>query len=444
LQLTAPRKQAVNVANSSRVEVEFNSPCSRSRKVEGSRTSGPGWLLSAYTLGSGTAIGSLWAGATYGYDLLWVQPLAMLFGVIVLAGAAYFTLQSNVTPYECFKRELHPYMALAWALSSLFASVIWHFPQYGLAFAALQELFGFQETTISQMAVGCGILTASIVVTWTYSRAGGVKIYEAIMKALVWMVIVCLGIVITATKVPWGEVVKGLVSFRRPEGSTTVIFGLLGAAVGINMTFLYPYSVRSKGWGRGDTKYAVQDLLLGMFLPFVIATSMMVIASAVTLHAHGIALNKGRITEMAAVFTPVFGNRLGSLLFNLGILAMPLSTITLHMLTCGFIISEITGKPLHSLTWKLGTLIPAIGMAGVAIPLKGWLPVAASALCLIFIPFAYAGFTFLFAKESRKPEAPPVPAKPLFIGLMASITGFMGYLALLKILDAFRELARHF
>lgn len=418
--------------------VKHNSPC-----VQGSRTSGPGWLLSAYTLGSGTAVGSLWAGATYGYDLLWVQPLAMLIGVVILSGAAYFTLQSNTSPYQRFKQELHPAMAIAWATGSLFASVIWHFPQYGLAFAAMQELLAFRETLAAQILVAVGILAASLMITWTYSRKGGVKVYEGIMKALVWMVIVCLAVVIAASKVPWGEVGRGLVSFRRPEGSSTIILGLLGAAVGINMTFLYPYSVRSKGWGRTDTRYAIRDLMYGMFIPFVIATGMMIIASAVTLHANGISLDKARITQMASVFTPVFGNSLGPVLFNLGILAMPLSTITLHMLTCGFIISEMTSRPVGSSVWKAGTLIPAVGALGVAFPIKGWLPVTASALCLIFIPIAYVGFVILFTKESLKPDAPRVPLKPVVLVLMSVIIVFMTFLASLKTMDAIREVMRY-
>ena len=41
---------------------------------------GPGWLQSAFTLGGGSAVASLYLGAHYGYELLWVQPLAMIVG----------------------------------------------------------------------------------------------------------------------------------------------------------------------------------------------------------------------------------------------------------------------------------------------------------------------------------------------------------------------------
>ena len=38
---------------------------------------GPGYLQSAMTLGGGTASASLFAGAVFGYQLLWVAPVAM-------------------------------------------------------------------------------------------------------------------------------------------------------------------------------------------------------------------------------------------------------------------------------------------------------------------------------------------------------------------------------
>lgn len=408
--------------------------------VKGFRTSGPGWLLSAYTLGSGTAVGSLWAGAVYGFDLLWGQPFAMLFGIIVLSSVAYFTLQSDVSPYERFKRELHPAMAVAWAGASLLASVIWHFAQYGLAYAALRELLNLPDILVSQAAVGISILCLSTALTWGYCLKNGLKFYEALMKLLVWVTIVCLAVVVVASRVSWVQIARSFITPHVPAGSSTIIFGLIGAAVGINMTFLYPYSLRMKGWKKDDTWLAVRDLVLGMFFPFVFATGMMVIASAVTIHSSGIQLDKSRITEMAQVFTSVFGNRLGPVLFNLGILAMPLSTITLHMLTCGFILSEMTGFPIGSRMWRVGTLVPAVGVLGVAFPLKGWLPVAASAICLIFLPVAYLGFLFLFRKEAYRPQAPHIPAKPFIMFLMAGAVLVVTISALLKVIDTLRAL----
>ncbi|MEM9381439.1 MAG: hypothetical protein AAGB93_15905, partial [Planctomycetota bacterium] len=48
------------------------------------RRGGPGYLQSAMTLGGGTAISSVYAGRMFGYELLWVAPVGMLIGVLML------------------------------------------------------------------------------------------------------------------------------------------------------------------------------------------------------------------------------------------------------------------------------------------------------------------------------------------------------------------------
>ncbi|MCX7643377.1 MAG: hypothetical protein N2116_06185, partial [Armatimonadetes bacterium] len=56
------------------------------------KLSGPGYLQSAFTLGSGTASACVLAGSKYGYQLLWVHPLAIIMGAIMLSALAKQTL----------------------------------------------------------------------------------------------------------------------------------------------------------------------------------------------------------------------------------------------------------------------------------------------------------------------------------------------------------------
>lgn len=406
------------------------------RLVEGSRKSGPGWLLSAYTLGSGTAITSVLAGSTFGYALLWVNPVAMFMGIIVLTGAAYFALSSDKSPFHRFRTELSPVLAYAWGIGSLAASVIWHLPQYGMTYAVVRDLAGLDGGMVSRFAVGMVVLAMAIVLTWQYRSGTGMFLYEAMMKVLVWMTVACLVVLMFKLDIEWGEVARGLVSFRLPEGGTIFVFGLLGAAVGINMTFLYPYSVRCKGWGPADARFALRDLATGMFIPFVLATGMLMIATAATLYG-GEAVDKSKITQIAHIFTPAFGPKVGPVLFLLGLLAMPLGTITLHMLTCGFILSEMTGAEQGGRIWKLGTLIPAVGMLGVAYPLPVWLPVPASALCLILLPIAYIGFLLLVRKDLKRPGAMPLPGGRVMFYLMCASIAVVTVAAAVKLHSMF-------
>jgi len=64
-----------------------------------------------------------------------------------------------------------------------------------------------------------------------------------------------------------------------------VMITAAATAVGINMTFLLPYSMRAKGWDKDFRGLAMFDLSTGLFIPFVLATSCVVIAAASQFHA---------------------------------------------------------------------------------------------------------------------------------------------------------------
>ncbi|HRZ18171.1 MAG TPA: hypothetical protein P5141_11470, partial [Candidatus Hydrogenedentes bacterium] len=58
------------------------------------RLSGPGWLQSAITLGGGTLSNSLYLAVLTGFVFLWLQPVAMVFGIVMLSAISYVTLST--------------------------------------------------------------------------------------------------------------------------------------------------------------------------------------------------------------------------------------------------------------------------------------------------------------------------------------------------------------
>ncbi len=63
------------------------------------------------------------------------------------------------------------------------------------------------------------------------------------------------------------------------------MIGVTATAVGLNMTFLLPYSMLARGWDRPFRGLAKFDLIFGMAIPYLIVTSCIVIASAHAFHA---------------------------------------------------------------------------------------------------------------------------------------------------------------
>ena len=277
------------------------------------RLSGPGWLQSAITLGGGSLASALYLGVLSGYRLLWVQVLAMLFGVVMLAAIGRVTLTTGQRPFGAIRDHINPVLAWGWLLAVLLANIVWTLPQFSLGTAALQQNLVPGIGAGTAVALILGLATVMI---WFYDRgSAGVRLFEGLLKALVALIVLCfIGVVVALARrgggLAWERILAGLVPspklFTRPapeyepflaassvgqwwrasivSQQRDVMVAAAATAVGINMTFLLPYSMLRKGWGVAHRGLANFDLVTGLFLPFVVATGCVVIASASQFH----------------------------------------------------------------------------------------------------------------------------------------------------------------
>ena len=111
------------------------------------RLSGPGWLQSAITLGGGALAGALFLGVLGGTDMLWLQLMAIIMGVVMLSAISHVTLSTGKRPFPLINRHINPALGWAWLLATITANMIWCMPQFGLCFEALEKnLIGFGNT----------------------------------------------------------------------------------------------------------------------------------------------------------------------------------------------------------------------------------------------------------------------------------------------------------
>lgn len=366
---------------------------------------GPGYMQSALTLGSGSVASALFGGAVFGYRLLWVGPVAMLFGIIMLTAVSHQTLSTGLRPLDAMKRYAGAPFAWAWALGALIACIVWQFPQFSLAGAVAVDMGKVLGLTLKPWWVGVAVLAWASAVSMTYgSSARWVRSYEKMLKYMVWMVVICLGLSVMKTGVnDWGALLRGFTAFEIPGERNGVrgidiVLGGLASAVGVNMVFLYPYSLLAKGWGREHRRLARFDLLTGMVLPYTLAISLLVIATANTLHLDSSFAGKALSVEQAAgTIANLLGLTFGRVIFNLGILAMALSTITLIMLTAGFVCSEIFGFRVGGWKYRLGMLVTGPAVLGTVLwpRVAVWVAIPTSILCGFLLPAAYFGFILL-------------------------------------------------
>ncbi len=466
------------------------------------RLSGPGWLQSALSLGGGSLASSLYLGVLAGYSMLWLQPLAMLLGIIMLSALGYFTLASGERPLEAINRHVNPVLGWAWAIASLLASMIWALPQFSLATSAVQQnllpgLLGaagpFEHTT-SLLIISAIVLAVAITITWNYDRgAKGIRVYEWILKGMVGIIMLSfIGVVVRLTfvsgAVNWGDIGRGLIPdpsliFQPAEGFLPLLSGLsevsrsywtdlivnqqinvmaaaLSSAVGINMTFLFAYSMLRRKWGPEYQGLMRFDMATGMFIPFILATGCVLIASTSQFHTvpqdgflekmegnevtldqtqlnqfesflenrviyeYGDNLNDQQIQayideltrddyvmaatlitrdafDLAFSLEPLLGDFFSHIVFGIGVLGMAISSITLMMLISGLVICEVFGFPRGGWVFRIGSLAAGLGVLGPFFWQQAyfWLAIPVSVITLMLLPIAY--FTFFLMINNK-------------------------------------------
>lgn len=453
-----------------------------------SRLSGPGWLQSAITLGGGSLAGSLYIGVIGGYDMLWLQPLMMILGIIMLSAIAYVTLSTGEKPFHAINKHVNPVLGWGWLGAAMIANLVWAMPQFSLGTAAMQQNLGL--TGLSDTVCTAILFVVAAVVIWFYDAGGwGIKLFEILLKILVaFIVLAFFGVVIALGlngQLDGGAVLGGFIpdfsllsqpaeqlrpyieASSNPEYWTREVVSIqkntmiaaAATAVGINMTFLLPYSMLRKGWDKTFRGLATFDLSTGLFIPFLLATSCVVIAAASQFHAQAPGIDetttaammegpaRGNLDTMVAAsaadaveITDAYvdansnladkqlsvmvikrdaGALAGSLeqvtgskavaqyIFGLGVVGMAISTIIILMLINGFTFTEALGVKTSGPMHRVGSYLPAFtGAFGFlflwsAVPdAKFWLAVPTSRVGMILLPVAYLTFFLMMNNKN--------------------------------------------
>jgi Mn2+/Fe2+ NRAMP family transporter len=478
------------------------------RLVGYSKLTGPGWIQAAVTLGGGSLVGALYLGIIGGYEFLWLQPLAMLCGIIMLGAISYVTLSSEERPFRVILNKVSPTLAWSWLIATVIADTVFCAAQFSLGRGALEDNLGF--TPGPYVITGSLFVIALALIALSQKNERASRIIDNLLKALVaFIVLAFMGVVITLIKngaVSWSSLFTGLIpdfsALFKPTDQIAAaiaatgehaaywteyvtsaqrdkIIAAFGTAVGINMTFLLPYSLKKRGWGKTHRQLSRFDLVLGLFVPFILAASALVIASAASFHAksadvlaeNGIpfpkmekAYNKvldGQLAAHEKTFTsledtaknavraaaPIADKQLAAMLsnrdsvnlaqslepflgkyaqmiFGIGVLAMAISTLLVHMMMNGYAISEAFNKVGNAKIFIIGASMPAI--AGFFSPYlwsgdaKAAMAIPASVIATTLLPIAYLAFLLLMNSKSALGDN--LPKNRILINILMAIS----------------------
>ena len=167
------------------------------------------------------------AGRMFGYELLWVAPVGMLIGIL-LGVLARLALEDAERPYAAMARSAGKWVAVAWALGALIASVIWHFPNTlaGAAVEDVGQVMGIERLSSVRTPMGgaFAVLAIAVAASLLYGCTPRLaRAYELFVQVLI-MVIACFGLVVinAAGDIEWGAVARGFIPhIPAPRGDET-------------------------------------------------------------------------------------------------------------------------------------------------------------------------------------------------------------------------------
>jgi manganese transport protein len=213
------------------------------------------------------------AGATFGYQLLWVVVIGVI-GIIVYSEMCGRVAAISKRPVFDLVRERTGFGA---GLSTLIASEVVNLmtcaAEIGGVAITLQLLAGLPYRLLIVVAV-----VALVVVSWTLP-------FEWIERVFGYLGLCLLVFAVAAIKLhpDWGKVAHGFVPGSHSGGSTLVylyfVVGLLGAAMTPYEVYFYSSGAVEDGWGLKELGLNKVTSIIGYALGGFLSFSLMIVAA---------------------------------------------------------------------------------------------------------------------------------------------------------------------
>ncbi len=209
------------------------------------------------------------------------------------------------------------------------------------------------------------------------------------------------GATLLVVGVQWNELLRGIFVPWLPRGfeGITLFVASSTAAIGVMDWVFFHYAGLARGWGPKHEGLARYDMFVGFFLPFVLINCMVIAVFSETLYGKA---HPETAADLARSLQPLLGAYWSQVLFYLGFLAVPVSTIVGMSIVTAIAIHEAFGwtPDTTSLRWKVTALLPQIGFLGVWHPRPVWLIIIIGAF--LSLSQNFVGWSFYLLANNKK------------------------------------------
>ncbi|GAB3040367.1 NRAMP family divalent metal transporter [Natronobiforma cellulositropha] len=386
---------------------------------------GPTWLAGAIAAGPATMASLLVAGASFGYALLWVVVLSAVLGAL----GQYLAMRLGLFTEEGLVRVAERHLGEFWAWVLVVDVVL----AAGLAQLVIMKTLADVSAAMAGDLVGVAALTDPRVwgVTWAVILAaglagGGYRVAELGAKVVVSLVVLAFVAAAFVVPIDPSAAASGLVpTIPEGVGGALVAAGILGGAVHITLLTMQSYTMRARGWTRGDRDIATLDVGSSMLLAFGAYSLAIFLVAASVLPALGV--DPGTVTELQAAeaLGPVAGEY-ATWLFLAGLLGAAVSTLGGNTVVPPYVIADKLEWERSIEDTRYRALLAAVALlsAGGAFIEGAFFPLLVLVLAfgLVGTPFVLVVILLLSNDPDVVPETNPLALNLAGVALVAVAT----------------------
>jgi Mn2+/Fe2+ NRAMP family transporter len=242
---------------------------------------GPGILIAATGVGAGDLLTASLAGSRHGLTLLWAAWVGALLKWFLNEGLTRWQMATDTTLLEGWVGRLGRWMR--WVFLSYL--LVWTFFTAG----ALMNACGVAGTGILPLSDDLRVSKILWGVTHSFVGAmlvwiGGFRLFERLMSLCIAVMFVTVMVTAVLIRPDSGEILRGLVLPRIPDGGLGYTLGVLGGVGGTLTLMSYGYWIREKGRrGEAGLRTSRIDLAVGYVMTALFGIAMIVIGSRLSL-----------------------------------------------------------------------------------------------------------------------------------------------------------------
>lgn len=356
---------------------------------------GPGIITAALVFGPGSLTINTKLGASYGFSLVWVLILSMVFMIAFTNMSARIGLYGKGSFIERIKKEIGRPIAILVGIGIFLTTASFQAGNTVGASVAFAELF---STPLLLWIV----IFSSLAIFLLFFKSF-YMILEKLMIGLVLLMLVSFLLTLIMASPNFVEMVLGIVP-SVPRGSEYLIITLTASSFSIVGAFYQSYLVREKGWKPNEKKDCLRESRTGIIVLGLLSTLVMFCAASV-LHKNHIEV--GSASDLGMALEPLFGTFTSSV-FMVGFFAASFSSMIGNATIGGVILADTFFSESNLGSFKVRMMIILVVFIGSVVAfIFGALPleliIFAQGITIMIVPLI-AVVILLFSSTKKVSE----------------------------------------